>query len=101
LHPDYLKIDSSLSRDILGTPRDRIILRAIISMAKSLALTVIAEGVESEEQLTLLAREGCDVYQGFLALACRHGGDELIEMVERGDRLPPTPPACGRGARLA
>lgn len=66
LHPDYLKIDHSLSRDILGTPRDRIILRAIIAMARSLALTVIAEGVESEQQLTLLAREGCDIYQGFL-----------------------------------
>lgn len=82
LHPDYLKIDSSLSRDILGTPRDRIILRAIISMAKSLALTVIAEGVESEEQLTLLAREGCDVYQGFLRSRAVTS-HELIEMVER------------------
>ncbi len=66
LHPDYLKIDHSLSRDIVGTPRDRVIVRAIIAMARSLALTVIAEGVESEEQLTLLAREGCDIYQGFL-----------------------------------
>jgi len=69
LYPDYLKIDHSLSRDILGTSRDRIILRAIIAMARSLALTVIAEGVESEEQLTLLAREGCEIYQGFLRSA--------------------------------
>lgn len=82
MHPDYLKIDSSLSRDILGTPRDRIILRAIISMAKSLALTVIAEGVESEEQLTLLAREGCDIYQGFLRSRAVTSA-ELIAMVER------------------
>ncbi len=66
LHPDYLKIDPSMSRDITGTPRDRIILRAIIAMARSLALTVIAEGVESEQQLDFLAREGCDIYQGFL-----------------------------------
>lgn len=66
LHPDYLKIDHSLSRDIVGTERDRVILSAIIAMARSLALTVIAEGVESEEQLTLLARAGCDIYQGFL-----------------------------------
>lgn len=82
LHPDYLKIDHSLSRDILGTPRDRIILRAIISMAKSLALTVITEGVESEEQLTLLAREGCDIYQGFLRSRPVTSA-ELVEMVER------------------
>lgn len=66
LHPDYLKIDHSLSRDILGTPRDRIILRAVIAMARSLALTVIVEGIENEQQLTLLAREGCQIYQGFL-----------------------------------
>lgn len=82
LHPDYLKIDHSLSRDILGTPRDRIILRAIISMARSLALTVIAEGVESEQQLTLLAREGCDIYQGFLRSRAVTSA-ELVEMVER------------------
>ena len=82
LHPDYLKIDHSLSRDILGTPRDRIILRAIIAMARSLALTVIAEGVESEQQLTLLAREGCDIYQGFLRSRAVTSA-ELVEMVER------------------
>ncbi|TNE45626.1 MAG: bifunctional diguanylate cyclase/phosphodiesterase [Sphingomonadales bacterium] len=80
LHPDYLKIDHGLSRDILGTARDRIILRAIIEMARSLALTVIAEGVESEEQLTLLAREGCDIYQGFLRSPAVSSG-ELEELV--------------------
>lgn len=83
LHPDYLKIDHSLSRDILGTPRDRIILRAIIAMARSLALTVIAEGVESEEQLTLLAREGCDIYQGFLRSPAVTS-EELVELAKRG-----------------
>jgi len=82
LHPDYLKIDHSLSRDILGTPRDRIILRAIIAMARSLALTVIAEGVESEQQLTMLAREGCDIYQGFLR-SRPVTSDELAALVEK------------------
>lgn len=80
LHPDSLKIDHSLSRDILGTSRDRIILRAIIAMAKSLALTVIAEGVENEQQLTMLAREGCDVYQGFLRSPAVTS-QELIKLV--------------------
>jgi len=83
LHPDYLKIDHSLSRDILGTPRDRVILRAIIEMARSLALTVIAEGVESEEQLTLLAREGCQIYQGFLRSPAV-SSEELVELVAKG-----------------
>ncbi|MET0136805.1 MAG: GGDEF domain-containing phosphodiesterase [Sphingobium sp.] len=63
---DYLKIDSTIARDIVGSHRDRIIVRAIIDMARSLGLHVIAEGVETEQQLAMLARAGCDVYQGFL-----------------------------------
>lgn len=69
LHLDYLKIDSGLTRDITAAPRDRIIVRGIIAMAKSLSLSVVAEGVENETQLSLLAREGCDIYQGFLRSA--------------------------------
>ncbi len=82
LYPDYLKIDHSLSRDILGPSRDRIILRTIIEMARALALTVIAEGVESEEQLTLLAREGCEIYQGFLRSPAISSA-ELVELVSK------------------
>lgn len=63
---DYLKIDSSIARDIVGSPRDRIIVRAIIDMARSLDLGVVAEGVETSQQLALLARAGCTSYQGFL-----------------------------------
>jgi diguanylate cyclase (GGDEF)-like protein len=63
---DYLKIDKRLSEDITGSPRDRIVVRSVIDMARSLGLDVIAEGVETEEQLGLLAQEGCTLYQGFL-----------------------------------
>jgi EAL domain-containing protein (putative c-di-GMP-specific phosphodiesterase class I) len=63
---DYLKIDKKLAQDITGTARDRIVVRGVIDMARSLGLTVIAEGVETQEQLELLAKEGCQVYQGFL-----------------------------------
>lgn len=63
---DYLKIDKKLAQDITGTARDRIVVRGVIDMARSLGLAVIAEGVETEEQLALLAREGCNYYQGFL-----------------------------------
>lgn len=63
---DYLKIDSKLAQDIAGSSRDRIVVRGVIDMARALGLAVIAEGVETEEQLTLLAREGCNYYQGFL-----------------------------------
>jgi diguanylate cyclase (GGDEF)-like protein len=63
---DYLKIDKRLCQDIAGSTRDRIVVRSVIDMARSLGLDVIAEGVETEEQLGLLAEEGCTLYQGFL-----------------------------------
>ena len=63
---DYIKIDKRLCEDITGSPRDRIVVRSVIDMARSLGLTVIAEGVETSEQLNLLAEEGCTLYQGFL-----------------------------------
>ena len=63
---DYLKIDKRLSQDIAGSTRDRIVVRGVIDMARSLGLGVVAEGVETEEQLGLLAQEGCTLYQGFL-----------------------------------
>ncbi len=63
---DYLKIDKKLAQDITGTTRDRIVVRGVIDMARSLGLSVIAEGVETTEQLDLLAKEGCQYYQGYL-----------------------------------
>ncbi|BAV64224.1 putative bifunctional diguanylate cyclase/phosphodiesterase [Sphingobium cloacae] len=77
---DYLKIDSGLAQDISGTARDRIIVRGVIHMAKSLGLRVIAEGVETQQQLDLLAHEGCDYYQGFLRSA-GVSSDELLALV--------------------
>ncbi len=66
---DYLKIDKRLSQDIAGSARDRIVVRSVIDLARSLGLDVIAEGVETEEQLALLAQEGCTLYQGYLCSA--------------------------------
>ncbi|WP_425454900.1 putative bifunctional diguanylate cyclase/phosphodiesterase [Hephaestia caeni] len=63
---DTLKIDKRLSQDITGSARDRVVVRGVIDMARSLGLTVVAEGVETAEQLDLLAKEGCQIYQGFL-----------------------------------
>lgn len=63
---DTIKIDRRLAQDIAGSPRDRIVVRSVIDMGRSLGLSVVAEGVETEEQLTLLARAGCNIYQGFL-----------------------------------
>ena len=82
---DYLKIDKRLCQDIAGSTRDRIVVRSVIDMARSLGLDVIAEGVETEEQLGLLAQEGCTLYQGFLC-SPPVGTEELAALVERGRR---------------
>lgn len=63
---DYLKIDRKLSQDIAGSARDRVVVRGVIDMARSLGLSVIAEGVETQTQLDLLAKEGCQYFQGYL-----------------------------------
>ncbi|OGB22904.1 MAG: response regulator receiver protein [Burkholderiales bacterium RIFCSPLOWO2_02_FULL_57_36] len=63
---DILKIDQSFVRDLGKNVGDTAIVAAIINMARALALRVVAEGVETEEQLSILKDLGCDEYQGFL-----------------------------------
>jgi EAL domain-containing protein (putative c-di-GMP-specific phosphodiesterase class I) len=60
-----LKIDRSFIRDVAVNPDDAAIAAAIISMAKSMKLKVIAEGVENETQLTFLKTHHCDEVQGY------------------------------------
>src|SRR3954471_5773477 len=77
---DMLKIDRGLIADIVGGSRDRIVVRALIQLARELDLQVVVEGVESTAQLVLLVEWGCDLYQGFLgAGALTH--EELTRFV--------------------
>jgi diguanylate cyclase (GGDEF)-like protein len=65
----YLKIDRSFVRDSTNNANDAAIVGAIISIAHQLGLKVVAEGVETEAQCTLLREYGCDQMQGFLISA--------------------------------
>jgi diguanylate cyclase (GGDEF)-like protein len=63
---DQLKIDRSFVRDLVTNNSDKVIVRTIIAMARSLNLGVIAEGVETEAQRNLLKKNGCTNFQGYL-----------------------------------
>ena len=61
-----LKIDRAFIEDLAESPKDVAVTRAIIAIGHGLGLTVVAEGVESEEQFAILREEKCDEIQGFL-----------------------------------
>ena len=63
---DAIKIDRSFIRNLHNSSVDQAIVSAIISMAHSMKLRVVAEGVETEEQLAVIRAHGCDLAQGYL-----------------------------------
>ncbi|MBS1160191.1 MAG: diguanylate cyclase/phosphodiesterase with sensor(s) [Proteobacteria bacterium] len=63
---EQLKVDRSFIRDIATDPDDAAIVRAIIAMGNTLRLSVVAEGVEAEEQQAYLVEHGCTCFQGYL-----------------------------------
>lgn len=88
---DMLKIDRGLVSEIARREPDRIVVKALISLARELGLEVVVEGVESEDQLALLKGWGCKLYQGFLGSPpLTH--DELTGFAAAGlARQPPVP----------
>jgi EAL domain-containing protein (putative c-di-GMP-specific phosphodiesterase class I) len=63
---NQLKIDQSFIRDVLTDPNDASIARTVVALGHNLGLTVIAEGVETQEQRAFLVESGCKLFQGYL-----------------------------------
>ncbi|GAB3427614.1 EAL domain-containing protein [Massilia solisilvae] len=87
---DKLKIDIAFVRDIITNPDDAAIAQAIISMAHSLHMLVIAEGVESRAQMAYLRRHRCDEIQGF-HFSRSLPPAELAQMVQENRSQPDAP----------
>ncbi len=79
---DTVKIDRAFVRDLVKDPDDAAITAAIISMAQTLNLHVVAEGVETQEQLEYLRRRGCQEVQGFF-FSRPLPADEATELLRR------------------
>ena len=73
-------------RDIITNSDDRAIIKAIISLARTLNLKVIAEGVETHEQLSYLKDQGTDGFQGFL-LSEPISSDDFLKLLEKEGQM--------------
>ena len=72
---DCLKLDKRLTGDLAGSPRDRIVVRGVVEMARALGIRVVAEGVETTADLDLVVAARCDGYQGYLCSPALPGSD--------------------------
>ncbi|MGB5614255.1 MAG: EAL domain-containing protein, partial [Sedimenticolaceae bacterium] len=77
-------------RDIPADPDDMAITRAIVALGHTLQMSIVAEGVETEEQLAFLLDEGCEEAQGYL-FSMPLPAEELSSLLQRGFRAAAKP----------
>jgi EAL domain-containing protein (putative c-di-GMP-specific phosphodiesterase class I) len=96
---DSLKIAQVLIKNLTTDDDSAAVVRAIIALAHSLNLRVIAEGVESEEQYRFLSEQGCDEFQGFL---CSHAvsAQEMTELLMKNVGVPAKISSDGKNSDL-
>jgi EAL domain-containing protein (putative c-di-GMP-specific phosphodiesterase class I) len=80
---DTLKIDRTFNSRLARNGSGRSVVRTILALARSFELTVVTKGVETQEELRLLTKLGCDQVQGFL-LAKPMGRDDLTDVLQHG-----------------
>jgi len=87
---DKIKIDRAFISNVERNPQSATIVRAVIGLARALELPVVAEGVETKDQLAFLSREACDEVQGYFIGRPRPIGD-YAELVGRPEMIRPKP----------
>jgi diguanylate cyclase (GGDEF)-like protein len=96
---DKIKIDRSFVADMIANPQARAIIRSVIGLGRGLGVPVVAEGVETPEQLEALREEGCDQVQGYLIARPNPIGHFEGVVVDRGGIATPIVPARRRRRR--
>ncbi|HYB23582.1 MAG TPA: EAL domain-containing protein, partial [Solirubrobacteraceae bacterium] len=89
-----LKIDRSFITNVLEDTRAQAIVRATVDLARNLGLTLVAEGIETQEVMEHLAALGCQTGQGYL-IARPLAAQELTERLTAEFRIPPGAPVAG------
>ena len=91
---DKIKLDRTFMTEVETSPQAKAIIRAILALGRSLEVPVLAEGVETQDQLSLLHVEGCDEAQGYL-LGRPQPHAEFVEIIRNtfGIHSPPLAPA--------
>jgi diguanylate cyclase (GGDEF)-like protein len=85
---DKIKLDRFFVSELEGSPQATAIIRAVMALGRSLSIPILAEGIETQDQLDVLIREGCDEVQGFLL---GYPGPSPVDMTAPAETGPATP----------